>query len=105
MPKKGKKFSAAAAGIDREERYGFKDIEPHVPQEYDTVKVEPSVGLNVLARCAGTTPEVIQELNPQLRRWALPPSPAKQTLRVPKDKGKSFLKAASTAACGNRKDG
>ena len=87
------KLIAAAIVGQYAERYGFVDIEPLPPFEYDTVEVDLSIGLDVLARCAGTTTDKIKELNPQLRRWALLLSPAKQVLWVPKDQSEPFLTA------------
>jgi membrane-bound lytic murein transglycosylase D len=96
------KLLAAAIVAHYPERYGFTDIEELPPIAYDTVSVEPSIGIDVLARCAGTTAEVIQELNPNLRRWALPPEPAEQWLRVPKGTSASFTAALSKVPASER---
>ena len=53
----------------------------------------PVSGLTCSHVALAQRPKKIKELNPQLRRWALPPSPAKQVLRVPKDQGEPFLSA------------
>ncbi len=87
------KLLAAAIIGKHPERYGFTDIEYQEPMAMDAVKVGPNIGLDVLARCAGITQEELQELNPHLRRWALPPDPAEQTIYVPRSTGTTFLAA------------
>jgi membrane-bound lytic murein transglycosylase D len=87
------KIIAAAIIGKHPERYGFTDISYQEERTYDTVKVGPNVGLEVLARCAGISTEELQGLNPHLRRWALPPSPEEQILYVPKNTGTRFLAA------------
>ncbi|MEL6345028.1 MAG: LysM peptidoglycan-binding domain-containing protein [Myxococcota bacterium] len=87
------KIIAAAIIGKHPERYGFTDINYQDRLEFDVVTVGPDISLEVLARCAGISTESLQALNPQLRRWALPPSPARQVLYVPKSKGASCLAA------------
>lgn len=85
------KLLAAAIIGKYPERYGFTNIEPGKPMEMDTVKVPANVSLDVLAKCAGISLDEFRTLNPKLRRWALPPSPDKHTVHVPKKRGKKFL--------------
>ena len=87
------KLLAAAIIGKHPERYGFTNIDYQEELAYDTVSVGPDIGLDVLARCAGISTEDLQALNPHLLRWAMPPSPAEQVLRVPKAKGREFLAA------------
>lgn len=87
------KLVAAAIIGKHPERYGFTGISYQDRLSYDTVQVGPNIGIDVLARCAGMTQEAFQALNPHLRRWALPPDGKSYTLRVPKDKGRTFLAA------------
>jgi membrane-bound lytic murein transglycosylase D len=77
------KLLAAAIIGKYPERYGFDNITKEPPLKYENVEVEPSIGVNVLAKCAGLTEKEFLHLNPQLRRWALPPSPEVQVLHVP----------------------
>jgi membrane-bound lytic murein transglycosylase D len=74
-------------------RFGF-EFEPEPPMEYETVRVEGSVHLKVLARCAGTDLETMQKLNPALRRRQTPPGTTE--VRVPPGTGATML--ASLAA-------
>ncbi|MEO0606338.1 MAG: LysM peptidoglycan-binding domain-containing protein, partial [Myxococcota bacterium] len=57
----------------------------------DKAKVEGSVELEVLAKCAGVSTDEIRELNPALRRFATPPEG--YLVRVPKGKRDDFLAA------------
>ncbi len=85
------KIMAAAIIGKHPERYGFSRPDDVAPLEYDVAKVEGSVELQVLARCAGVTIEQIRELNPALRRFATPPEG--YDVRVPDGKGEDFLVA------------
>lgn len=85
------KLLAAAIIGKHPERYGFTDVEYQAPDAIETVEVGPSVGLEVLAKCAGVSQEEFQRLNPHLRRWALPPEPAQHTVYVPAGTGTTFL--------------
>jgi membrane-bound lytic murein transglycosylase D len=67
------KFLAALYIMREPEKYGFT-IPQVEPISFDLIEVENAIELDVLARCAGTTTEVIKELNPQLRRGATPPN-------------------------------
>jgi membrane-bound lytic murein transglycosylase D len=79
------KFLAALYIMREPEKYGFT-IPQVEPIRFDLVTVEYAIELDVLARCAGTTTEVIKELNPQLRRGATPPN-MEVHLKVPAGTG------------------
>ena len=87
------KLIAAAIIGHHPDWYGFHDLQYQDRLEYDTVEVGPSVGVDVMARCAGISVEDFQALNPHLRRFALPPDGKTHTIRVPPKKGGSFLAA------------
>lgn len=65
------------------DRYGFTDISYKEPLEYQSVEVDANISVDVLAKCAGISEESFGKYNPHIRRWALPPTPKKQTLYVP----------------------
>jgi membrane-bound lytic murein transglycosylase D len=90
------KLIAAAIIGHHPERYGFTDIDYHPPMSYDTVQVGHSSAIEALARCAGISEQAFQELNPSLRRWALPPEPETYAVHVPSGQGEPF--AACVAA-------
>ena len=55
-------------------------VEPWV---FDSVYVPAPVELTLVARWAGTTVEVLEDLNPAFRRWATPPDLKGFYLRIP----------------------
>lgn len=83
----------AAATIARNlERYGFDDVTPMPPLEFDVVQVPDATSFDVLAEAAGTTEEIIEELNPQFVRNVTPPSRTVE-LRVPAGASARFTTA------------
>ncbi len=73
----------AAATIARNlERYGFGDVQPMPALEFDVVQVPDATSFDVLAEAAGTTEELIEELNPQFVRNVTPPARTVE-VRVP----------------------
>ncbi len=61
--------------------FGF-DVSPADPLSYDVARIEECVDLKVLARCAGISIEVLQDLNPELLQWCTPPGVG-YDLRIP----------------------
>jgi membrane-bound lytic murein transglycosylase D len=70
--------------------YGFTSIMPERPLTFDKVKVDDCVDLDVLAGCAGTDPEVLRLLNPELVQWCTPPGLKGYELRIPAGSSKVF---------------
>ncbi|MBI4691041.1 MAG: lytic transglycosylase domain-containing protein [Nitrospirae bacterium] len=89
------RFIAASTIAINPEEFGFKDIEYHLPLDYDEVTVNKPVDLEVAARCADTTVQVIKELNPELRRWCTPPDMSGYMLRIPAGTKELFLENIS----------
>lgn len=87
------KLIAAALIGKHPERYGFVGIKYQPEFRFDTVEVPASTSLEVLARCAGVNEEQLLDLNPALRRWALPPDPETQSLRIPPGTAVAFREA------------
>ncbi len=99
------KLVAAAIIGHHPERYGFTGIEFQEQLAYDEVEVGPSIGLDVLARCAGLSEPDFQALNPHLLRWALPPDAKSLKIRVPKGKSTDWtrcLRASGSPTSGTR---
>ena len=67
------KLIAAALMAKEPERYGFTGLEVWTPLAYDSTIVGFAVGLDVLARLAGTTRDAMEELNPRFHRGVTPP--------------------------------
>jgi len=85
------KFIAASLIADSPKDFGFEDLDYHPPLSYDTVTLTSPIDLEVAARCAETSVDIIQELNPELRRWCTPPDVSEYTLRIPPDSSDTFL--------------
>jgi membrane-bound lytic murein transglycosylase D len=83
------KFLAALYILREPEKYGFT-IPQVEPIRYDIVTVTEATDLDVLARCAGTTSDMLKDLNPQLRRGATPPN-MEIHVRVPVGAGEMCL--------------
>ncbi|MGD8497192.1 MAG: LysM peptidoglycan-binding domain-containing protein [Gemmatimonadales bacterium] len=86
------KLLAAATIARNPVKYGFGDVQPLPPLEFDVVQVPDATSFDVLAEAAGTTEDEIEALNPQFVRKVTPP---KQTVevRVPVGKAAAFTTA------------
>ena len=63
--------------------YGFTGVIPERPLTFEKVRVDDCVDLDVLAGCAGTDPDVMRLLNPELVQWCTPPGLKGYELRIP----------------------
>jgi membrane-bound lytic murein transglycosylase D len=80
----------AAAHIAKEpHRYGFTDLEYHAPLSYEEVWVPGGTGIDLVARAAGVSEQVIDDLNPHLLRQRTP-SGRGWPIRVPGGRGEAF---------------
>jgi len=80
----------AAVMISRHpEKYAI-DFEPDAPLIYESVEIDGSADLQVLARCAGSDLDTMKRLNPSLRRYQTPPH-ATTVLHVPIGAGERTL--------------
>ena len=84
-------YLAAAIIARNPEEYGFETYSKKrkAPFEFDTVELEKSADLSVLARSAGTSLKMMQYYNPELRQSATPQN-GPYTLRIPKGKASQF---------------
>jgi len=76
------KLIAAAIIAKNPEKYGFGDVEPLEPLEFETVEVPDATSFDVLAEAAGVSEDDIRLLNPQFPRRVTPPNQAVE-LRLP----------------------
>lgn len=67
------KLLAAATIAQDPAAYGFGDIEPLPPFEFDVINLKDNIHLQSLAKACGTELDVLLELNPALRRPITPP--------------------------------
>ncbi len=85
-------FIAVARMAMEPEKYGF-NVKPADPLQYDVVLINDCVDLRVLAKCAGTEVEILQELNPELLREYTPAGVTGYRLRIPVGKKDTFEKS------------
>lgn len=55
------------------EKYGFTNIQYEKPHEYATYTINDAYDLNILAKCAGISVELLREMNPELTQNSTPP--------------------------------
>jgi membrane-bound lytic murein transglycosylase D len=67
-------------------QYGM-NIDPIEPPRFEKVKLPKPIDLRRVAEWAGTSVQVIQDLNPELRRWTTPVRMANYELKVPEGTG------------------
>jgi hypothetical protein len=67
------KFVAASLIASDPQKYGFIDLIYEPPMDYEEMEVQGSLRLASLAEMAGTDPETIRALNPELLRSWTPP--------------------------------
>jgi membrane-bound lytic murein transglycosylase D len=53
-------------------QYGLDNITPEQPVPYDTVKIDYSVDIRLVAQCVDVSPTTLQDLNPSLLRLTTP---------------------------------
>jgi membrane-bound lytic murein transglycosylase D len=53
-------------------QYGLDNIVPQQPVPYDTVKIDYSVDIRLVAQCVDVSPATLQDLNPSLLRLSTP---------------------------------
>jgi membrane-bound lytic murein transglycosylase D len=83
--------------------FGYGDVSPDAPFAYDEVEVPAGTALATVARAAGTKPEVIEALNPQLQRGRTPPDRGVSKVRLPPGTAVAFAGAFDkTRAAGDR---
>lgn len=85
------KFIAAITIAKQPEFFGFDNLKENKPLNYDEVTIPSPTDIDVIAKCANTTAEVIKELNPELKRWATPLNKKEYTIRIPHNTKEEFL--------------
>ena len=84
-------YIAVARMAMEPEKYGF-NVKPAEPLLYDIVLVDDCVDFKVLAKCAETEVDILQELNPELLRLHTPSGVTGYRLRIPIGKKDTFSK-------------
>lgn len=75
-------FLAVLTVVQDPAAYGVS-FKPATPLSWETTSVSAATDLAVIARCADTSVECIQELNPELRRGTTPGNGDAYALRIP----------------------
>lgn len=74
------------------EKYGFTNIQYEKPHEYATYTINDAYDLNILAKCAGISVELLREMNPELTQNSTPPSYfGGYALKIPAKSFESFV--------------
>lgn len=74
------------------EKYGFTNIQYEKPQDYTTYNVKDAFDLNILAKCAGISTDLLREMNPELTQNATPPDfEGGYPLRIPVKSLEAFV--------------
>jgi membrane-bound lytic murein transglycosylase D len=77
-------------------QYGLNVVAPEIPRS-ERIAVYSAIDLRRVAEWAEVPVEVIQELNPELRRWTTPVRATDYELKVPEGTGTRILAALATA--------
>jgi membrane-bound lytic murein transglycosylase D len=77
-------------------QYGLDVVEPEIPRAEEITVYSP-IDLRKVAEWAGVSAEVIQELNPELRRWTTPVRATDYHLNVPEGTATQILAALTSA--------
>jgi len=85
------KMIAAAIIAKDPEGYGFGDVVYEEPLAFETVSLDRSIDLRLLAKEVGATYAALKELNPELRHPATPPGQDHYRLRLPPGSPTDFL--------------
>ncbi len=97
-------FIAVARIVLNPREHGFTDYALADSLVYDVVEINDCVDLRILARCAGTTVDSLQDLNPELLRWCTPPGVTGYRLRIPPGTRDSFAVRYAQVPPQQRKD-
>ena len=85
------KFVAASLIASDPQKYGFIDLVYEPPMDYEEMEVQGSLRLVSLAEMAGTDPETIRELNPELLRSQTPPEESGFRVKLPAGHANIFV--------------
>lgn len=77
------KLLAALSIVKNLEAYGFADLNLAEPLEYETITLETSTDLEIIAGFCGISYLELKKLNPELKRWCTPPGVSNYQLQIP----------------------
>jgi membrane-bound lytic murein transglycosylase D len=97
-------YIAVARIVLNPEKHGFTNIDMADSIAYDIVEINDCIDLRVLAKCALTTVDTLQDLNPELLRWCTPPGVTGYRFRIPYGRKDTFLVSYSKIPEDQKKD-
>lgn len=83
------RFLATLHIIGNPKKYGIDNIRPYDPIDFEVVSVSKQVSLNGISEQIAVPPEILKELNPELRQGILPHTG--YSLRIPQGKESVLL--------------
>ncbi len=84
------KFLAAAIIAKSPERFGFGDVVYDEPVEHEKAAVDGQADLEAIAKCAGVSTALVEDLNPELVKGVTPASGGSYQIKLPKGTAKKF---------------
>jgi membrane-bound lytic murein transglycosylase D len=97
-------YVAIARIILNPQKHGFINVQKADSLVFDVVEINDCIDLRVLAKCALTTVDTLQELNPELLRWCTPPGVSGYRFRIPYGRKDTFLVNYSHIPAEQKKD-
>jgi Transglycosylase SLT domain/LysM domain len=85
------KFVAASLIASDPQKFGFIDLVYEPAMDYEEMEIQGSLRLVSLAEMAGTDPETIRELNPELLRSRTPPEESGFRVKLPAGHANIFV--------------
>jgi membrane-bound lytic murein transglycosylase D len=96
-------IAVARIGLNPQ-KHGFTDTQTADSLLFDVVSIDDCVDLRVLAKCALTTVDTLQNLNPELLRWCTPPGVSGYRFRIPYGRKDTFLVSYAQIPAEQKKD-
>lgn len=75
------KFLATVHIVNNLRKYGFQNIKPYPPYEYESIEIKRQISLESIAKCIDKPLKELTRLNPELKYTTLPPG--NYTLKIP----------------------
>jgi membrane-bound lytic murein transglycosylase D len=97
-------YIAVARIVLNPQKHGFTDVHMADSLAFDVVEINDCIDLRVLAKCALTTVDTLQDLNPELLRWCTPPGVTGYRFRIPLGRKATFLISYAQIPAEQKKD-
>jgi membrane-bound lytic murein transglycosylase D len=97
-------YIAVARIVLNPQKHGFTNIPMADSLAFDVVEINDCIDLRVLAKCALTTVDTLQDLNPELLRWCTPPGVTGYRFRIPLGRKDTFLISYAQIPAEQKKD-